>query len=642
MVATVGSISIDLVTNAAKFASGFKSSATTVEQQSSRMAKSIASLEKNTALAAGTLKTFVGGLAAGAGLAALTSLGGAFDKLKETISQFDEIATNAKTVGLKSDTFQALAFAAQQANISQENFNSSLTIFAKNAGLAEKGTGALFAGLKKLNPELLRNILSTDDQEKRLDAVADAMAKTRDATERLALSTVIFGKGGAEMSRILEGGRKSIEAMKKSAQDMGIIIPDELLQKGGELDDKLDLLSKIIDVQLSQSLIKLAPLLVGATQGFADFTKEVNANVSAIDNFVKNPSLENLNKILGPGLLSDAAKSVSSAISESGRSADAIKADIAEIQQKLADLQAQAETGLDVDMPTSRLLDDLQALQQELAKTQAAGVTAANAIRASFAQAFRESENASMAALKEMNRQAGNSVNVTRYGAPANSVIPGSTYQTDVNNSGVAVRKYGGTSLSSTGGRTEQSDVNGSGVDVTKYNSDTADNTKETAGYARDTADNISDLHRDTGGYFRDLGSTVDSGAATISHSVSSLADLIGNEFGQLPSYLIAALQAQGGALNTGSISQPSTMFGPNWDPQHGSHVGDVINLGRAAHWVQPSYSDDGSYNTTATVSQPGNSYTLNYTAAPGDSVETTKQKARAAFQEMINAAASA
>jgi hypothetical protein len=61
------------------------------------MAKSIAGLERNTALAAGTLKSLGTGLAAGAGLAALASLGGAFDKLKQTISEYDEIATNAKT-----------------------------------------------------------------------------------------------------------------------------------------------------------------------------------------------------------------------------------------------------------------------------------------------------------------------------------------------------------------------------------------------------------------------------------------------------------------------------------------------------------------------------------------------------------------
>ena len=182
MAATVGSISIDLSTNASKFATGFKSAATTVESQSARMAKSVAAVERSVAGIGATLKTFVGGLAAGAGIASIASLSGAFDTLKSTISEYDEIATNAKQAGLKPATFQALAFSAKQANIEQDAFNSSLTIFAKNAGLAEHGTGALFEGLKKLNPQLLQNILNTKDQEERLKLVSDALAQTTDAT----------------------------------------------------------------------------------------------------------------------------------------------------------------------------------------------------------------------------------------------------------------------------------------------------------------------------------------------------------------------------------------------------------------------------------------------------------------------------
>ncbi|RWK12538.1 hypothetical protein [Mesorhizobium sp.] len=642
MVATVGSISIDLVTNAAKFASGFKSSATTVEQQSGRMAKSIANIEKSTALAAGTLKTFMGGLAAGAGLAALTSLDGAFAKLKETISQFDEIATNAKTVGLKSDTYQALAFAAKQANIEQDSFNSSLSIFAKNAGLAQKGTGALFAGLQKLNPELLRNILSTTDQEKRLGFVADALARTKDATQQAALAAVVFGKGGVEMARFLDQGSASIVRMKKSAQDMGIIIPDELLQKAGEIDDKLDVLSTVIERQLSQALINLAPELLAITTGFADFSRELNKTASDINAFVQNPSIATFAKLFGKGGIQDVLNKFAG--DTPSQAMTGVLAEIKQVEDELAQLKVQGEQGFSVGIQTEMANQKLDELQQKL-------VGLSKAARADLAQAFRAAENASMDALAAFRKESGSVSslpNVTRYGAPANSVTPGSTYQADVNGSGVAVRKYGGISLSPTGSRTEQLDVNGSGVDVVKYNSDTADNTKDTASYTRDTADNIDTLDRNTHGYFRDLGDTVSDGAATISHSVSTLADLIGNEFGALPSYLIAALQANGGALNTGNISQPSTMFGDQWDPQHGSHVGDVINTGfrhtggNVGSYHLSSYADDGSSNNQVTVQQPGNSYTLQYYAAPGDSLETTKQKARAAFDELVKAAASA
>lgn len=624
MAATVGSISIDLSTNAAKFATGFKSAATTVEQQSARMSKSVAAVQSSVNLAGGTLKTFVGGLAAGAGLAALTSLGGAFDKLKETISQFDEVATNAKTVGLKSDTYQALAFAAKQANISQDNFNSSLSIFAKNAGLAEQGTGALFAGLKKLNPELLRNILSTTDQEERLKLVADALARTSDATQKAALSAVVFGKGGVEMSRILDQGRASIDKLKKAAQDLGIIIPDDLLQKAGELDDKLDALSTVISAQLGQALIHLAPLLVGATQGFADFSKELNATSDQLNNFVNNPSLANFAKLFGDGSIKTAIEGMAET---THRSTDAIQADIDEVRQKIEDLKVEAQAGFDVGLATDRAQEDLKALQQELLATQSVGVSAANAIRA-----FRASENTSMDALRQMQRQSGNGVNVLRYGAPVGSVVPGSTIQTNANNSGVAVRRFGGASITPAGDNF-QADANESGVDVTRYTSETADNTDQ-------TATNVDTLDHNTKTYLRSLSSDIGGYSAQQNVTINKLSDVTASSFGKLSSSILALLIHSNDSGATGS---GKTMFGDAFDSQYGSYISSW-GVGKVSRptFKFPTTSSDGTYDTSVNVQQPGTNITLNYTAAKGESEGTARQNARAMYDELLREAARA
>ncbi|TIR56157.1 MAG: hypothetical protein E5X17_04470, partial [Mesorhizobium sp.] len=166
-----------------------------------------------------------------------------------------------------------------------------------------------------------------------------------DATQKAALASVVFGKGGVEMARFLDQGRASIDAIKKSARDMGIIVPDELLQRAGELDDKLDVLSQVIHVQLGEALINLAPALTGAVQGFADLSKNINATSSAVDTFVSNPSWANLNKLLvamGSAPIRDG--SILDVLAN-GRSTAAIQTDIAEVQQRLADLKTEAAAG---------------------------------------------------------------------------------------------------------------------------------------------------------------------------------------------------------------------------------------------------------------------------------------------------------
>ncbi|MER8644674.1 hypothetical protein [Mesorhizobium sp. M1252] len=620
MVATVGSISIDLSTNANKFADGFKRNAATVETQSARMAKAVSAVERNVAGMAGTLKTFGTGLAAGVGLAALASLGGAFDKLKQTISEYDEIAANAKTTGLRTDTYQALAFAAKQANIDQESYNSSLNIFAKNAGLAALGQGALFSSLKKLNPELLQNILNTKDQEERLKLVADAMAQTSDATEKAALSAAVFGKGGVEMARIFEQGRASIDKFKKTALELGIIIPDDLLQRAGELDDKLDVLSTVINANLGKALIRLAPLLTGATEAFSGFSQELAHFSEQLANFKTNPTFENfLTLVRGDakvGLLDKIAEGAKTAAAAFGRSADDINADIASVQQQIAELQQMSDRGIGVGIQIDDAKANLQHLQDELKVTQAVGVTAANTIAGQFAQAFRIAENASMDALAKMNAElsAGSTTSlptVHRYGGDPNQIdLPSrsSTYNSNANGSGVGVRSFGGDP-----------------------------NLKATADYTEDTADNVDRLDTNTKGYISRLSDDIGRYSAQQTQQqnivINKLSDVTAQTFGMLSSSILAALvhNNDSGATGTGN-----TMFGDAFDPSVGSYISSWgIGHTQLGSYKLASTADDGSSNTSVNVQQPGTNITLNYTAAAGESEGTARQRARQMFDEL-------
>ncbi|MBZ9909008.1 hypothetical protein LB557_23650 [Mesorhizobium sp. BR115XR7A] len=614
MAATVGSISIDLVTNANSFASGFKSSAQTVEQQSARMAKSVAAVEKGVIGIGTTLKNFGVGVAAGVGLAALGSLSGAFQTLKQTISEYDEIATNAKQTGLKSDTFQALSFAAKQANIEQESFNTSLTIFAKNAGLAEKGTGALYSGLIKLNPQLLQNILNAKDQEERLKLVSDALAQTTDATQKAALAAVVFGKSGVEMARFLDQGRASIEAMKKTAQGLGIIVPDSLLQKAGELDDKLDLLSQVIHVQLGEALINLAPLLVDATAGFADFSKQINTTAASLENFVNNPSWANLeNLVVALGGEKFREGSILDRLAK-GNLAPGGAEDVAQLTKgidflttKIAELQAQAEQGANVKLEIADATASLNDLESQLHRIQATAEEALNNPAGSFDNLLKSMGGTAPAA------SPGVLPNVTRYGGDPNKItLPGA------------------------GAPVVQNNANGSGVSVTKYNSETADNTGE-------TADNVSTLDKNTKSYLRGLSNDIGGYSSQTNVTISKLSDVVRGNIGGLSSSILSLLTAGGGPGKAGGIGGGAYAFGDSFDPNVGSYISSWgIGSVKRPSVNFPTTSSDGTYNQDVSVAQPGSPITLNYHAAAGESTQTAKQNARAMFDELVRAQASA
>lgn len=207
------------------------------------------------------------------GLGAVTSLTGALAKARSAISEFDAIAKRARQSGLSSDLYQALGFGALEEGVSLDKLNSALDTFATNSARAVHGQGRMVTALRALNPELLRSIQNARTQEERLRLMADAIHATSDAAQRAALSQAAFGT--VDVSRVFAGGSAAMDDFIARARAMGIVVDESLLARAEELDNRLSVLAKVIDMNLNVALIELAPLLVAAAEAAAKFTTEV-------------------------------------------------------------------------------------------------------------------------------------------------------------------------------------------------------------------------------------------------------------------------------------------------------------------------------------------------------------------------------
>jgi len=302
VVATVGSIAIDLSANTAKFTQGFKSAATTVDRESGRMSKAVAGIGAGFKSASGLLSSFAGGLAGGAAFAALTSFTGLVGRAREAIGRLDDIADRAKTSGIGTDLLQSLERGAEQAGLEVNDLASGLAFFAKGMGQAAEGTGRLYSGLEKLNPQLLRMLLNTDDQEKRLRLVAEALDRTDNAAQRAALSAALLGD--VDLSRLFEGGAAGFDKLAKSID--GNFTPEQI-KKSGEYDAALKEIERSINNTVDSLVISLGPALVGTSELFregveaiASYIEMVNELGSVTREFAKDPSIATfLDALLG-------------------------------------------------------------------------------------------------------------------------------------------------------------------------------------------------------------------------------------------------------------------------------------------------------------------------------------------------------
>tara|TARA_R110002020_G_scaffold5179_4_gene21917 strand:- start:3648 stop:5633 length:1986 start_codon:yes stop_codon:yes gene_type:complete len=224
----------------------------------------------NQALAASSMRVGAFGRATVAGMAAsvaaTVSFGAAINGAKSALIEFDRIGKASKSAGLDSEFFQGLSHSAMLAGVGVDQLGQALNTFNKNAGMAAIGKGELVEKLKLLNPELLKNIKASTDQEAKLRLVADAIENETDASLKAAIASAAFGDAGVKMVEMLKGGSAALDDTAQKARDLGIIVDRELIARSEELNDQFSIATKVMDLQFKQAMIDLAPVLISTAE----------------------------------------------------------------------------------------------------------------------------------------------------------------------------------------------------------------------------------------------------------------------------------------------------------------------------------------------------------------------------------------
>lgn len=210
------------------------------------------------------------GKAAGPLLAALSAKA-VVGALKNVIQSLDDIGKTADRIGITTDALQELRVVAESAGVSQAALDTSIEKLGKGLAEASMGIGTAKVALEQLN-------LSADDLiglglDGAMGKIADAINKVPSPMERTALAMQLFGRSGAPMLNLLREGSDGMETMREEARKLGVVIDEDLIRNAEEAQTQLDLMSRVINAQLSSALIELAPLLVSAATGVASVAK---------------------------------------------------------------------------------------------------------------------------------------------------------------------------------------------------------------------------------------------------------------------------------------------------------------------------------------------------------------------------------
>lgn len=274
---------------------------------SARMDKMEADLktaQSKFAAATGKMQQSAGGLTASmdkvrlAYAAAATFIGGAFvsaiaGAIKSTADHLDQLDEMSVKTGVSVEMLTSLELAAKQNSVSMEKLATSIRMMYRSMYEANGGSKEAAEAYKRLGVNIKDASGNLKSGNEAFLEVADAISKIKNPAEKSALAMKVFGRAGAEMLPMLEGGRKALQGYIDEAKRLGLVITSEDAARGAAFNDMLDAFTKsltrlkeIISMWPMEQMTRIFSLLTGSELPDAvvksDIKKRLNELVDQI------------------------------------------------------------------------------------------------------------------------------------------------------------------------------------------------------------------------------------------------------------------------------------------------------------------------------------------------------------------------
>ena len=250
----------------------------------------------------GALKVFAGVLAAGA-----------FTRfIKGAIDSADSFGKLEDQTGIAANTLQAYVNAGKLAGIEQATIDKGLRRLSQSMREADQGVATYSDSFNALGLSVRDSEGNLKSNEQVLGEIADRFADMPDGATKAALAMEIFGRSGASMINMLNGGSAAIK-------ELNYEVSDNFAQNAEFFNDQIALLTikfdgfrkQLTDALLPtlNNLLKMFSEIFSADQDFDAFFKGVEVGLKIISSSV-------FTVVAGFRFLATTISSISKSISE--------------------------------------------------------------------------------------------------------------------------------------------------------------------------------------------------------------------------------------------------------------------------------------------------------------------------------------
>lgn len=199
------------------------------------------------------------------------------EAVRRSIDQMDEFSKAAQKVGVTTDEFSKLAYAAKLSDVSTEDLTSTLAKLSKNQVEAAKGTAAQAQAFSSLGIAVKNADGSLRSPAAVLGDLADLFQALPDGAGKTAIAIQLLGKSGANAIPLLNGGAASLKELGDEAERFGVVIDGPTGKAAEEFNDNITRLQTQVEGFATQLAANLLPDLLLLEERFQDVSNQADS-----------------------------------------------------------------------------------------------------------------------------------------------------------------------------------------------------------------------------------------------------------------------------------------------------------------------------------------------------------------------------
>ncbi len=220
----------------------------------------------------------------------------------------DNIDKMSQKIGISREAYQELDFVLSQSGTDVDKLQSGMKTMSAQVEKGNKAFSDLGIALKDSNG-------NARTQEEIFYDTVDALQKMEAGTKKSTIAAQLFGKAGTELMPLLNSEAGSLEAMRKEAHDLGLVLEDDVINSGVSLTDTLDKMKRSLGAVMTQLGARLMPIVEKAANFITSQVPKILDLVEEIAPIVEDafneilPTLINLAQNILPPII-DVVKSL--------------------------------------------------------------------------------------------------------------------------------------------------------------------------------------------------------------------------------------------------------------------------------------------------------------------------------------------